>query len=259
MAEVDAKCDAALALAAASRSGALSRHRDCSPADPACVAGRPAHPVLVQPADLPSRSVGSREGHAALLHAIAHIEFNAIDLALDCAYRFRGLPDAFYAGWLDVAGEEASHFRLVRERLRALGFDYGSFPAHDGLWEMARKTAHDPLARMALVPRLLEARGLDATPPIMRKLERLGDRESLDVLEVILRDEVGHVALGDRWFRHFCQQHGLEPEAAYLSFIEAFDAPRPRPPLHREARLAAGFSAAELEAFETGRGSGRDV
>ena len=160
-----------------------------------------------------ARRVSSAEGHAALLHAIAHIEFNAINLALDCVYRFRGLAADFYTGWADVAAEEASHFGLVCERLRALGHDYGDFPAHNGLWEMTVKTAHDPLARMALVPRVLEARGLDATPPIMRKLEAIGDAETLRVLEIILRDEIGHVALGDRWFRHFCALRGVEPEA----------------------------------------------
>lgn len=193
-----------------------------------------------------TRRVSSAEGHAALLHAIAHIEFNAINLALDCVYRFRGLAADFYTGWADVAAEEASHFGLVCERLRALGHDYGDFPAHNGLWEMTVKTAHDPLARMALVPRVLEARGLDATPPIMRKLEAIGDAETLRVLEIILRDEIGHVALGDRWFRHFCALRGVEPEATYLALIEDFDAPWPHPPLNLPARREAGFGEGEL-------------
>src|SRR5690606_21526599 len=137
-------------------------------------------------------------------------------------HRFRALPAEFHEGWLVVAAEEAHHFRLVRGRLRALGFDYGDFPAHNGLWEMACKTADDALARMALVPRVLEARGLDATPPIMAKLRAIGDRDSVAVLEIILRDEIGHVALGDRWFRALCAECGLEPEATYLQLIDAF-------------------------------------
>ena len=208
--------------------------------------GRPHRPELVAPEAVPLRRPGTPEGHAALLHAIAHIEFNAINLALDCVMRFCSLPFEFHRGWLDVAREEAEHFQLVRARLCALGFDYGDFPAHNGLWEMACRTAHDPLARMALVPRVLEARGLDATPPIMEKLRRIGDEESVAVLEIILRDEVGHVALGDHWFRTLCAQRGLEPERSYVELIERFNAPWPRPPLNHEARLAAGFGAGEL-------------
>lgn len=214
---------------------------------PVLEAGRPEMPLLVPAQDVPRRRVGSPEGHAALLHAIAHIEFNAINLALDCVYRFRSLPDDFYAGWIRVAAEEAYHFGLVRDRLRALGFDYGSFPAHNGLWEMTVKSAADPLLRMALVPRVLEARGLDATPLIIEKLRGIGDHESVAVLEIILRDEVGHVALGDFWFRHFCALAGIEAELTYLELIDRFDAPWPRPPLHAEARLRAGFSPAEIE------------
>ena len=182
-----------------------------------------------------------------MLHAIAHIEFNAINLALDCVQRFRSQPAEFHDDWLKVAAEEAYHFGLVCERLQALGFGYGDFPAHDGLWDMACRTAHDLLARMALVPRVLEARGLDATPPIMKKLKAVGDMDSVAVLEIILRDEIGHVAIGDRWFRAQCALRGLAPEATYLQLIDDFRAPRPQPPLHLEARRAAGFSAAELE------------
>ncbi len=215
--------------------------------------GRPARPVLVDPQQVPRRRVTTAEGHAALLHAIAHIEFNAINLALDCVMRFRSFPVPFHAGWLKVAAEEAMHFGLVTERLRAIGYDYGDFPAHNGLWEMACKTAADPLARMALVPRVLEARGLDATPPIMDKLRKIGDVESVAVLEIILRDEIGHVALGDHWFRRLCARRGLEPEQTYLDLIARFDAPHPQPPLHESARLAAGFSSSELAYFNAGR------
>jgi uncharacterized ferritin-like protein (DUF455 family) len=209
--------------------------------------------VLVAPEKVPNRRLSAAGGHAALLHAIAHIEFNAINLALDCVYRFRGLPDDFYSSWIDVAVEEAEHFQLVCTRLSRLGAAYGDFPAHNGLWEMAVKTADDPLARMALVPRVLEARGLDATPPIVAKLRTIGDVDTLVVLDIIMSDEIEHVALGDRWFRYFCAQRGLDPESTYLALIDAFDAPWPRPPLNRVARTAAGFSAAELDRLEQPR------
>lgn len=216
-------------------------------------AGRPVRPELIPHTAVPRRKSGSPEGHAALLHAIAHIEFNAINLALDCVYRFRGLPDDYYDGWLQVAQEEAYHFGLVSGRLAELGYGYGDFPAHRGLWDMAVKTAADPLARMALVPRVLEARGLDATPPIVANLRRIGDEASIAVLDIILRDEIGHVALGDRWFRHFCAERGLEPEATYLALMAEFDAPWPPRPLNVEARRRAGFSAAEIARLEAGR------
>jgi len=216
-------------------------------------AGRPERPMLVPPEKVPSRRLSAADGHAALLHSIAHIEFNAINLALDCVYRFRGLPDDFYSGWVDVAAEEAEHFQLVCARLSCVGADYGDFPAHNGLWEMTVRTADDPLARMALVPRVLEARGLDATPPIVARLQAIGDTETLAVLDIILRDEIGHVALGDRWFRYFCAQRGLDPEDSYLALIDAFDAPWPRPPLNRPARVAAGFSESELNRLEQPR------
>lgn len=216
-------------------------------------AGRPERPDLLAHTAVPRRRPGSVEGQAALLHAIAHIEFNAINLALDCVYRFRGLPADFYAGWLKVAFEEACHFGLVEDRLRAVGFAYGDFPAHRGLWDMAVKTADDPLARMALVPRVLEARGLDATPPIIAKLQKAGDAATIAVLDIILRDEIGHVALGDRWFRHFCAERDLEPEATYLALMSEFDAPWPPKPLNVEARRMAGFSAGEIARLEAGK------
>lgn len=240
------KCAATLALREDWREGRLGVVQAADVVEPLRAPGRPERPELVPPAQLAGRRPGSREGHAALLHAIAHIEFNAINLALDCVHRFRSKPPAFHDDWLKVAAEEAYHFGLVAARLRALGFDYGDFPAHDGLWDMACRTAHDLLARMALVPRVLEARGLDATPPIMKKLKAIGDTESVAVLEIILRDEIGHVTIGDRWFREQCAARGLEPEATYLQLIDDFRAPRPQPPLHIEARRAAGFSAAEL-------------
>ncbi|MBK6652420.1 ferritin-like domain-containing protein [Zoogloea sp.] len=215
--------------------------------------GRPERPELVPHTELPRRRPGSPGGHAALLHAIAHIEFNAINLALDCAYRFSGLPADYYGAWLGVAAEEAYHFSLIEARLKDLGHAYGDFQAHNGLWEMAIKTADDPLARMALVPRVLEARGLDATPPIVSALKRIGDAETIAVLDIILRDEIGHVALGDRWFRYFCAERGLAPEATYLVLMARFDAPWPPRPLNVEARRKAGFSDAEIACLEAGK------
>lgn len=224
-----------------------------APALPVDDAGRPQRPELLAHTSVPRRRPGSPEGLAALLHAIAHIEFNAINLALDCVYRFRGLPVDFYAGWLTVAFEEAYHFGLVADRLRDVGFAYGDFPAHRGLWDMAVKTADDPLTRMALVPRVLEARGLDATPPIVARLKHIGDAASIAVLDIILRDEIGHVALGDQWFRYFCAERDLEPEATYLALMNEFEAPWPPRPLNVEARRMAGFSADEITRLEAGR------
>lgn len=212
--------------------------------------GRPEKPTLVAPQDVPRRKLGTPEGHAALFHAIAHIEFNAINLALDAAYRFHGLPHDYYSDWLQVAFEEAYHFRLLREHLCNLGYDYGSFNAHDGLWEMAAKTAHDPLHRMALVPRLLEARGLDASPAIIAKLRNIGDARGVEILEIILRDEIGHVRIGNRWYEYFCAQRNLHPAEEFQKLLKEYGASRPRPPLHNSARRAAGFSEQELRSLE---------
>lgn len=243
---IDEKLALTHALAADWRAGLLD-WRDDTPVPLVC--GRPAKPVLVPPKQVTQRSAFTKEGRAGLLHAITHIEFTAINLALDHAARFRGLPEAYYGDWIGVAAEEAEHFCLLRERLRAIGHDYGDFPAHGGLWAMAERTADDPLIRMALIPRLLEARGLDATPPIQRRLEAAGDAASARVLDIILRDEIGHVGLGDRWFRSLCAQRGYAPESTYRELMARFKAPRPQLPLNESARLAAGFSMAELAAM----------
>jgi len=181
-----------------------------------------------------------------LLHAVAHIEFNAINLALDAAWRFAGMPRQFYFDWLRVASEEALHFGLLREHLRALGHDYGDFDAHDGLWAMAERTAGDIVARMALVPRTLEARGLDATPPMQARFARAGDARAVEILGIILRDEVGHVAIGNHWYRWLCARDGIDAEAHYPGLVRRYAAPRLRPPFNIEARRAAGFTEAEL-------------
>jgi uncharacterized ferritin-like protein (DUF455 family) len=214
--------------------------------------GRPERPRLVPPKQVPSRTPYTPEGRAALLHAIAHIEFNAINLALDAAFRFDGMPRLFYGDWLRVASEEALHFGLLREHLLSLGHDYGDFDAHDGLWLMTQRTAGDVTARMALVPRTLEARGLDATPPLQAKFAKAGDHRAVEILGIILRDEVGHVAIGNRWYRWLCERHGLDPIAHYGELTRRHEAPRLRPPFNESARLAAGFTEEELAQLNAG-------
>jgi uncharacterized ferritin-like protein (DUF455 family) len=212
--------------------------------------GRPARPPLIAPADVPQRSPFTPEGMAALLHAIAHIEFNAINLALDAVWRFAGMPVDFYRDWLRVAAEEATHFGLLHTHLQSLGHNYGDFPAHDGLWEMCVKTQHDITARMALVPRTLEARGLDATPLIQARLRKVNTpaaRRTVEILDVILRDEIGHVAIGNRWYGWLCARQGLDPLAHYRLLARTHNAPRLRPPFNDAARRAAGFSQQELD------------
>lgn len=209
--------------------------------------GRPQRPRLVSPGQLEQRRLSSARGRAALIHAVTHIEFNAINLALDAVYRFRAMPAAFYRDWLQVAVEEARHFAMLRRRLQELGNEYGDFPAHDGLWSMCRQTAHDPLLRMALVPRVLEARGLDVTPGMMQRLGSVGDRRTVALLEVILAEEQGHVAIGSRWYRHCCQQRGLEPESTFQDLLRRYMPGRVRGPFNRTARLEAGFSGREID------------
>jgi uncharacterized ferritin-like protein (DUF455 family) len=211
--------------------------------------GRPAQPALVEPRALQRRSMSTSQGRVVLLHALAHIEFNAINLALDAVWRFPGMPDAFYADWLKVAAEEAYHYSLLCARLADYGHAYGDFPAHNGLWEMCERTSADVLARMALVPRVLEARGLDASPPIRARLKQAGDDQSAAILDIILRDEVGHVRIGNHWFRYLCDARGLDPHAAWLALAEQYHAPRMRGPFNFEARRSAGFDDAELDAL----------
>ena len=242
----DEKCRATVALHDAVQAGgvALDAAARWSPSAP--LPGRPAHPRLVDADQVPRRSPFTLAGRRALVHALCHIEFNAINLGLDAVWRFDGLPEAFYRDWLRVAAEEALHYTLLRDHLRLLGADYGDFDAHDGLWTMAQRTAGDPLARMALVPRTLEARGLDATPPIQERLARAGDMAAVRILDIILRDEVGHVAIGNHWYRWLCQRDGLDAETLYPELARRHEAPRLRAPLNLEARRRAGFSEAEL-------------
>ena len=223
---------------------------DICMAEPAGVPGTPDRPELRSHLDVPKRSPFTPEGLAALLHSVTHIEFNAINLALDAIWRFEGMPHAYYLDWLKVAAEEALHFTLLRTLLQSMGYDYGDFPAHTGLWDMTGKTSDDVLARMALVPRTLEARGLDATPPMQAKLRRVGTPHALravDILDIILRDEIGHVAIGNRWYRHLCLQRGLEPVETYARLALQYGAPRMKGPLNLQARQYAGFTTEELQ------------
>lgn len=216
---------------------------------PPCVPGCPERPELRSHLDVPKRSPFTHEGLAALLHAVTHIEFNAINLALDAIWRFAGMPRAYYLDWLQVAAEEAHHFSLLRAHLQSMGYDYGDFPAHTGLWDMTAKTAGDVLARMALVPRTLEARGLDATPPMQAKLRKVATPDALravGILDIILADEIGHVAIGNHWYRHLCTQRGLDPVASYAMLARQYEAPRIKGPLNLDARRQAGFDEAEL-------------
>ena len=240
--KIDLVNEAALAL----QSGVLQATASSAAPESIRAPGRPATPLLVSPRDLPQRGLGSAEGRAALLHAITHIEFNAINLALDAAYRFRDMPPSFYLDWMSVAIDEARHFTLLAQRLNELGFSYGAFEAHNGLWEMAERTTDSCLARMALVPRVLEARGLDVTPGMIARLRKLGDQRSVEILEVILSEEVRHVAIGSHWFAWCCEREGLAPEPTFINLIRGVAKGSIRGPFNLPARSAAGFADSEM-------------
>ena len=210
------------------------------------IPGRPCKPKLVPVSQVKSRKLTTETGRATLIHAITHIEFNAINLALDAVYRFRDMPDDFYTEWLKVASEEAYHFSMLHNRLQQMGYKYGDMPAHNGLWESCIRTEHDVLIRMALVPRVLEARGLDVTPSIIKKLENVGDQQTVDILRIILKDEIGHVAIGSRWFQYCCKQQQIEPESTFIKLIKEYMSGALRGPFYTEARLKAGFSEREM-------------
>jgi uncharacterized ferritin-like protein (DUF455 family) len=214
------------------------------------IPGRPARPELVSPKLLGRRSMATVEGRAMLVHALAHIEFNAVNLALDAIWRFAGMPPAYYADWLRVASEEALHFDLLNGHLGTLGHAYGDFPGHDSLWEMVAKTSGDVLARMALVPRTMEARGLDAIPPLRAKLAQAGDAAAAAILDVLLRDEVGHVEIGNRWYFYLCARRALEPVSTYDALTVEYKAPVLKGPFNVEARRQAGFLEAELARYQ---------
>ena len=253
LADPQEKCSAVEAFSEAVEQGPVKW--DWSfPVLPICPPGRPERPELVDPVSVPRRRLGSEAGRAALIHAIAHIEFNAINLALDAAYRFRGMPENYYLDWISVAVDEARHFQLLQSRLDKLGHHYGEFPAHNGLWEMAEKTADSCLVRMALVPRVLEARGLDVTPGMIERLLGAGDKESIAALEVILAEEVRHVAVGSHWFNYCCAQEGKAPVDTFLQLLRDHFGGSIRGPFNLPARSQAGFTAEEMDALMEGIG-----
>ena len=255
--DIERKRELASALHATAAQLPLDAAALLTPPAGSTLPGRPEQPRLVMPKQVAQRSPFTLEGRAALIHAICHIEFNAINLALDAVWRFAGMPREFYLDWLRVAAEEAYHFGLLRDHLRAMParedgqrWDYGDFDGHDGLWLMCERTAHDVTARMALVPRTLEARGLDATPQIQAKLRRIGTPDALEAiarLDIILRDEVGHVEIGNHWYRWLCAGQGLDPVAHYGELVQRHQAPPLRQPFNQEARLRAGFSQQEID------------
>lgn len=245
------KCEATWQLWVDWQANRLVAESDAFPIRRLEVPGRPLYPVLVPPRELPRRRLGTREGRAALAHAVAHIEFNAINLALDAVYRFRQMPNTFAGDWLRIAAEEARHFGLLQDCLTDLGRAYGDFPAHNGLWEMACKTDHDVLLRMALVPRVLEARGLDVTPGMIERLRAAGDQTIVAALEVILREEIDHVATGSRWYVCLCHERGLEPEGTFRELVRRYAPGHVQGPFHVQARAAAGFSETELAGLES--------
>jgi len=213
--------------------------------------GRPPKPELVPARELNRRKITTKEGHAALIHSICHIEFNAINLAWDAAYRFQDMPDQYYSDWVNVAKEETYHFELLSTHLKTLGYQYGDFTAHNGLWESALTTAHDSMIRMALVPRVLEARGLDVTPGIVKKLESIGDQAAVDILAIIHSDEIGHVEVGTRWFRYLCEQRNLNSEETFKDLINQYMKGLLRGPFDHEVRKRAGFTEEELLFLES--------
>lgn len=242
--DADTKASESRTLAAAWRNGDLLEvGHSQAPNRP----GRPATPALLRPRCVPRRRINrGPNGRIALLHALAHIELNAVDLAWDILVRFtptQKLPSAFIDDWVSVADEEAKHFALLNDRLRNLGSHYGALPAHDGLWEAAIATAHDFSARLAIVPLVLEARGLDVTPMMIEKLEKADDQASAEILRVIHRDEITHVAIGHKWFKWACQISGAEPVATFQTLVRRYYKGTLKAPFNRESRDQAGFSS----------------
>lgn len=208
--------------------------------------GRPEYPQLVTPMKVAKRRMGTPEGVASLIHAITHIEFNAINLALDACYRFQNMPPEYYHNWLEVANDEVYHFSLLCGHLQEMGFKYGDFTAHNGLWDMAVRTEEDVLIRMALVPRVLEARGIDAMPELEKKLANVNNQGLNKTLSIIHHDEIKHVRYGDYWFKYECKSRNLNSEDVFLTLLDEYDAPKIRGAFNREGRKNAGFSDREL-------------
>ena len=245
------KCLAVSELAARVENDAVFFDEDTA-IPPVDKPGRPDLPVLMEPAQVPRRRLGGTAGRIALVHAIAHIEFNAVNLALDAVCRFRGMPESYYRDWISVANDEARHFGLLTTRLDQMDACYGDLPAHNGLWEMAEKSADSCLVRMALVPRVLEARGLDVTPGMIDKLQSVGDTETIAVLEIILAEEIRHVAIGTQWFNYCCEQENKPPMETFLELLRSRFTGSVRGPFNLDARMKAGFTEAEMDALAGG-------
>lgn len=241
------KCAATASLVANFGGYELDQDNKVMPID---TPGYPAALQLVAPRKLKRRGIQQQEGRNTLMHAIAHIEFNAINLALDAAYRFRHQPVNYYQDWLGVAADEARHFGMIRAYLNQHGCDYGDLPAHNGLWDMAVQTANDVTARMALVPRVLEARGLDVTPTMIKRLNAVADQQAVEILQEIYQDEIGHVKIGSHWFSYQCLQHGLDPATTFKTLVDKHLHGELKGPFNISARLLAGFDREELERLE---------
>ncbi|MGY0399692.1 MAG: ferritin-like domain-containing protein [Ostreibacterium sp.] len=206
----------------------------------------PKNVELTALSNMQRRGIGTKQGHQSLLHAIAHIEYNAINLALDAVYRFRDMPYSYYVDWMKVANEEAYHFSLIASRMAELGCQYGDFPCHGGLWAMCVDTEHDVMIRMALVPRVMEARGLDVTPKIQTKLKNIKDIASVKLLDIIYQDEIGHVAIGSKWFKYCCKQRGLNTYQSFRKLLKTYLKNGMNVEFNEKARLQAGFDDMEL-------------
>lgn len=209
--------------------------------------GRPKKPELVSPESVPRRGFGSSEGKAALLHAIAHIEFNAINLAWDAVFRFSNMPLEYYSDWAKVAYEETQHFLLLRNHLQSRSYDYGDFSAHNGLWQMAERTADDVMVRMALVPRVLEARGLDVTPDMIKRFESANENDAAEILKIIYQEEIGHVDIGSYWFHYLCEQRKIDSYETFKYLLNQYFTDGLRGPFNLDARGKAGFTQAEID------------
>ena len=249
-ADIDSKINLSSSIVSQYTAGNLSLVNDTYPPE-IFRPGLPSKLKLVSAKFLPRRSFSTAVGKAAMLHALAHIEFNAINIAWDAVYRFRNMPEEYYRDWVKIADEETRHFCLLRQHLQERNYDYGDFDGHDGLWRMVERTAGNPLERMAIVPRVYEARGLDVTPDIIRKFEEVGEEEIARSMNIIYEDEIGHVAIGNHWFRYLCDKQGLEPGATFIELIRKYMDNVPRIKLNHEARLMAGFTQDELTSLES--------
>lgn len=209
--------------------------------------GRPNKPELIEPKNLPRRNINTLAGKAAMIHSFAHIEFNAINLAWDLMYRFRNMPKEFYYDWANVALEETKHFTLLRNRLNSIDYDYGDFSAHNGLWRIAEETSHDILLRLAVVPRIMEARGLDVTPDLINRFKEIKDKETVSILQIILEEEIGHVSIGTKWYHFICDKNRVDPEDTFEKIVDKYLPSSKVKHINFEARLKAGFSNSELD------------